>query len=213
MSTGQEKVACNEAEEKMIGDIKNMLAKHGLIGDLDISNKKLREKIRLKRKIQYRNIQQLLDQYRDMKWAVSQRINYSILTQTGETVDISKQNIDEILTAIRDMGEEISSGFVKDIVSAVDSELLLERLEDSVERLKSKPKVGEIYYEIIHYSYIDSPVPEMQVILEKLGISRATFFRYRAAAVEQLAVLIWGAPTRNLQAMVDLVSILSDGQY
>lgn len=212
MSTGQEDMACHEAEEKMIGEIRNMLAKHGLVGDLDISDKVLREKIRLKRKIQYHNIQQLLDQYRDMKWAVSQRVNYSIWAQTGENVDISKQNIDKILSAIRDMGEEIPTGFVKDIISAVDSELLLERLEDAVERLRFKPKVGAIYHKIIRYSYMDSPVPEMQVILEKMGISRATFFRYRSAAIEQLATLLWGAPTRSLQAMSDLVSILSEGK-
>lgn len=207
MNTGQDK-----SEDKMIGEINNMLAKHGLIGDLDIDDKTLREKIRLKRKIQYHNIQQLLDQYRDMKWAVSQRVNYSIFAQTGENVDISTQNIDKILAVIRDMGEEISSGFVRDIISAVDSEMLLERLEDSVERLRSKPRFGEIYYRIIRYSYIDSPVPEMQVILDKLGISRATFFRYRTAAIEQLAILLWGAPTKNLQAMADLVSILSEGK-
>ena len=103
MNTGQDK-----SEDKMIGEINNMLAKHGLIGDLDIDDKTLREKIRLKRKIQYHNIQQLLDQYRDMKWAVSQRVNYSIFAQTGENVDISTQNIDKILAVIRDMGEEIS---------------------------------------------------------------------------------------------------------
>ena len=60
------------------------------------------------------------------------------------------------------------------------------------EFLKKYPEVGELYYSILRYSYLEKEKYKENYILEHLAISRSTYFRVKKEAINLLSTIIWG---------------------
>lgn len=69
---------------------------------------------------------------------------------------------------------------------------LLEVMEDALSLLLSYPDNGALYHRILHHAYFaDRPLAHEE-IMEREALSRSTYFRRRADAVETYAAMLWG---------------------
>lgn len=69
---------------------------------------------------------------------------------------------------------------------------LLEVMEDALALLLSYPDNGLLYHRILHHAYFSDRPLTHEEIMEREVLSRSTYFRRRAEAVETYAAMLWG---------------------
>lgn len=80
---------------------------------------------------------------------------------------------------------------ISSISSAEKSHNCLSVVNDALNILRSKPKNGKKYYDVLYAAYIEPGEPTVDDILKKLNISRALYFKTRTQALQQLSYLLW----------------------
>jgi hypothetical protein len=72
------------------------------------------------------------------------------------------------------------------------SKVIIDIINSALVRLKTYPKKGEAYYNILNATYFSDKKYEEQDLLDILELSRSTYFRQRKKAISLFGVILWG---------------------
>ena len=188
-------------EEQLSREAMKILAKYGVIADREISDKDAQLRAQERRSKYYQNTKKMLEIYRKTKWSIAYKIAQAAEPDI-KTTDIFTHNIDKL-------SQEFHNCYYDDkntnymMQSTAISNKLIKRIDDSIECLKDMPEYGEIYYQVLYYTYIsDDCVIGQKIIqvklLEKLEISKTTYYRVRDNAISNLSLILWGCTDKDL---------------
>lgn len=154
----------------------------------------------------FHNTEKLLKRYRDVVWAVEAstlqaKINFELEFECG---------IDEFLEMGYAAGADLSGTDIEQHMRTIDrSRKMLKIIESAVEIMRRKHKHGEIFYWILHYTYLSGQEPlNADVILDQLcetlsPMSWKTYYRKRKEAIDCLSTILWGYSSRECCKIVD----------
>ena len=78
------------------------------------------------------------------------------------------------------------------LMSVAETKQIIEIIDKALKHLKTHPNQGQIYHDIITYSYIDKEAMPDDVIMRKLNLTQSTYYRYKKKAMELMGIALWG---------------------
>lgn len=78
------------------------------------------------------------------------------------------------------------------LMCIAETKHMIEIVDKALKHLKTHPKHGQLYHDIITYCYIDKDVLCDDVIMIKLNLSQSTYYRYKKQATELMSIALWG---------------------
>lgn len=154
----------------------------------------------------YHSTYKLLKNYRDVRWSLElavQQIRCQFQLEYGESIS---EFLDSLYMAGADLGGTEIESHARSIER---SRKMLQLIDSSVELLRTKHKMGEIYYWVLYYAFLSpQQLEDVEETLEKLrphirNISRRTYYRRRDEAVEILSSVLWGYTARDCLDVLD----------
>ena len=109
--------------------------------------------------------------------------------------------------------EEIIKGWMNNLATDVfadDTALLIDRLNDAVSILKSKPVNGHKMYDIIYMTFLGPDKLMHEELLYRLDISARHYYRLRTQAINIIALRLWSAPAGEVDSWLEVLSILEN---
>lgn len=179
------------------------LANRGLIQDPEISDEKKRKNSQKRIYNLYHNTLLLLKNYRTICWQLR-----SFPVHITDELDVPLEDVDNILSLIEDqldIGNEKLEGRLR---SLNKSRLLIDRLNEAIAILKTKPKDGPMLYNVIYTTYVQPEELSYEEIIETLNVSIRQYYRLRKRAVNLISIRLWSAPSRELEILLDTVALL-----
>lgn len=203
-----------KSDQKTVKEILNLMVRSGLIKDSEIKDIDVQEKARQIQKEAYHHTRKLLESYRDMKWAVENHTSGAIEDISGGKFNLSNVNpvMDKFFEKceIREDFKDVKN-FYNSLNAASKSYKCLTAIDNALAKLRSKPKIGQLYYDILYKTYIeDIEDISISVIAEKLNMCRTIYFKKRDAALKQLSTLMWGVPQDGAGSWIEAFLILND---
>jgi len=199
-------ISYEQQENQLLGKsdaFLKILTERGLLGDANITNERIRQAEKDKKRKMYHNTQLMLQHYRDISWALE-----CFPSQIEAELDRPMQGLDALLSAV---DAEIGMGNKKlerRLESVEKSRLLLDRINESLTVLKKKPRDGEMMYKIIYETYITPEALTHADILYRLSISSRHYYRLRTQAVNILSIRLWAAPAAELDSWLEVLTLL-----
>lgn len=186
-------------------DLLEVLLKRGLIPDLTINDDKIQKVKQTKAKREYKNTFELLKNYRRIVYAIStipQNIAYELDSPLATVNELVEKC--DIACSMDDYSLETQLKGVK------RSTALLNIVNRALTAVKNLPKDGPLLYNILYYTYLSPDPCTVKEITEKLNISDRTYYRRKTEAIKLLSSILWLAPNPELDAWLDIVTILSE---
>lgn len=170
--------------------------------------KKVDEKKLSRQEYLFHNTEKLLKRYRDVVWAVEAstlqaKINFELEFECG---------IDEFLEMGYAAGADLSGTDIEQHMRTIErSRKMLKIIESAVDVMRRKHKYGELYFWILHYTYLSEQEPmNAEVILEQLcdtlapvTMSWKTYYRKRKEAIDCLSTILWGYSSKECMKIID----------
>lgn len=181
----------------------SLLERRGIVGDQSIVNEKARQAEQTLRRNMYHNTQMMLKHYRDIVWALE-----CFPEQVAEELDRPLKDLDALLSVV---DAKVAMGDAKlehRLRSIKQSRLLLDRINDALTVLRSKPGNGQQMYDIIFQTYITPERLNHLELLYRLNISDRHYYRLRQQAVNILSIRLWTAPAGCLDAWLEILTLL-----
>jgi hypothetical protein len=180
-----------------------MLARRGLLEDPKINDDAARQAARAKKRNMYHNTKLMLKYYRDICWALE-----CFPADIAEELDRPLGDLDALLSLIN---AEIGMDNVKlenRLANVQKSRLLLDRFNEALTVLRSKPGNGELMYQCLYLSFIAPESLSHNEILFRLNMSERHFYRIRQQAINIISIRLWAAPAGELDAWLEVLTIL-----
>lgn len=181
----------------------SMLERRGIVEDQSIISQKAREADQELRRNMYHNTQVMLQHYRDIVWALE-----CFPQQVAEELDRPLRNLDALLSAVDTQIAMGNARLEHRLLSIQKSRLLLDRINDALTVLRSKPGNGELMYNIIFQTFLTPEKLTHMEILYRLDISDRHYYRMRQQAINILSIRLWTAPAGCLDAWLELLALL-----
>ena len=126
-----------------------LLTKRGILGDSSIDDDRVRQAKKEKKKSMYHNTLLLLQHYRTILWTLE-----CFPSSVAEELDRPLKDLDTLLDRI-DLELGMNNRKLEGRMESVRrSRLLIDRLNDAVSILKSKPVNGHKMYDIIYMTFL-----------------------------------------------------------
>lgn len=188
-----------EQSEAFLG----LLQRRGLLADDQIDGEaRQRADMDKKRKV-YHNTRLMLQNYRGVCWALE-----CFPAHIAEELDRPMEDLDALLCMLdveMNFGNRKLEGRLQ---SVKKSRLLLDRVNEALTVLKKRPPNGELLYRVIYETYIVSESLSHAEILYRLNISSRHYYRLRKQAFNVLSMRLWAAPTEELDAWLEVLTLL-----
>lgn len=141
----------------------------------------------------YHNTRLLLKIYREVVWRVEDHL-YEIEDMRDEFGSSSISNLVEFLSIdLEDYSGTADKGAIeKKLMNIAESKSMIEIIDKAMLKLKTHPKNGEIYFNILSDTYINCDKVTDVEIQDKYHLSPSSFYRYKKKAIEILGIIIWG---------------------
>lgn len=181
----------------------NELKARGLIGDVKIKDKDIREAKRKQRINAYHNTLNLLKQYRTIVWLLE-----CFPDTIAEELDMPICDLDKL---IEKLDVEISFGNRKlenRLASVEKTRMMLDRVNEALTVLKKKPEDGERLYELIYLTYISPENLNHYDLLYRLNLSSRHYYRLREQAIKILAMRLWSSDQSDTGFWIEIMSII-----
>jgi len=182
-----------------------MLQSRGIVADQDISNERIREAEKEKKRAMFHNTQVLLQNYRDIVWALE-----CIPVDVAEELDKPLRDLDSLLSLVSaEIGMD-NTKLENRLKSIQKSRLLLDRFNEALTMLKQKPVNGKLMYNIIYQTYL---IPEKLThteILYRVNISTRHYYRLRQQAINIISIRLWAAPAGELDSWLEVLTLLEN---
>ncbi len=180
-----------------------LLTKRGILADSQIEDEHIRQVQQEKRRAMYHNTQLLLEQYRNITWALE-----CFPDTVAEELDQPLGDLDSLLDK---MDLEMGMGNRKlecRLESIRKSRLLLDRVNEALTVLKRKPDNGAKMYELIYLTYLAPDRLNHTDLLYRLDISSRHYYRLRQQAITILSIRLWSAPANEVDAWLEVLTLL-----
>ena len=150
---------------------------------------------------EYHKTKLLLEIYRTVVWRLE-----SVIHEINETADdYGGRRISELMDFLEFELEDYECGKDKKaledrLMSISETKQIIECVDKAVAFLKTHPKHGNEYHEIITSCYINRCRMKDEQIWTRMNISEKTYYRHKRKAIEELGVALWGFiihPLRN----------------
>ena len=151
-----------------------LLTQRGILANNQIKDPRIRQAQQEKQRRMYHNTQLLLEQYRNIAWALE-----CFPDTVAEELDHPLGDLDSLLGK---MDVEMSLGNQKlesRLESIKKSRLLLDRVNEALTVLKKKPDNGPKMYELIYQTYLAPEKLSHADLLYRLYISSRHYYRVR----------------------------------
>ena len=171
---------------------------------VDDSAEKRRQEIARKA---YHNTELLLKNYRDMVWLLE-----SMPDQIASELMIPFASLDEIIDRL-DLELSMNNKRLESrLQSITQSRLLINRINEAVSVLKTKPNDGLDLYRVIYETYIN-PETRGRVwdIYELLALSKRKYYSIRKKAITLISLRLWSAPNREINMWLDVLAMMENG--
>ncbi|MDO5123699.1 MAG: DUF1492 domain-containing protein [Eubacteriales bacterium] len=183
----------------------SLLTKRGILGDHKIDNEKIRTAQQKKRQTSYHNTKMLLQHYRTISWVLE-----CFPGDVAEELDTPFSNIDQLIDKV-DMEMTIGNRKLEGRMEGVrKSRLLFDRVNEALTVLKSKPGNGKILYDVVYLTYIDPKPLSLQDMIDRLDISKRTYYRLRQQAITILSIRLWATPVVGIDFWFDMLTLLEN---
>ena len=136
----------------------------------------------------------LLQKYRQVKWALevsSQQALRELQQRTGKSID-------KYLHAAVFAGADISNTSLEGRAQSMErSRKMLALIDESVQFMRRNHPHGEVYYQILYFSYFTPSQISLNAILNELEMChypmcKNTLFKYRDDAIRLVGEILWG---------------------
>ena len=129
-------------------------------------------------------------------------------TNITAELDQPLEEIDNILSLVDDQLDMGNHKLESRLCSLQKSRMLIDRLNEAVAILQTKPGDGPLLYEVIYIAYIQPEELGYAEIIERLNVSIRQYYRLRKRAVNLISIRLWSAPSRELEILLDTVALL-----
>ena len=181
----------------------DMLTRRGLVEDSEIADDRVRSAVKAKKRKMYHNTQLMLRHYRDINWALE-----CFPADIARELDHPLSDLDSLLSLIN---AEIGMENVKlenRMMSIQKSRLLLDRLNEALSVLRSKPVNGELMYQSLFLTYIAPESLTHTEIIFRMNVSSRHYYRIRQQAINILSIRLWATPAGELDAWLEVLTLL-----
>ncbi len=137
----------------------------------------------------YHNSKLILKLYSKVSW----RMSNCIREMNEECYLANKNSLFDVVDSLIDVDPRVDKIRIESRLRSIeDSKSILVLIDQALLLLKSYPKDGERYFEILKRSYMDLNKYNENEILEYLNVSRTTFYRDKKKATTLLGIILWG---------------------
>ena len=196
----------NHAEEemKLSGNEKrfiDFLLNSGYLADPKIENQEVREKRQEDNRKIYHNTQLMLQHYRDLAWVLE-----GIPSELKAELDIPFADLDALISRL-DLELSLNNRRLESRIDAlIKSRALVDRLNEAISFLRTKPGEGELLYQIIYHTYIGKKTHSFYDLIELVGLSKSRYYTLRKRAITMIGVKLWSVPDEKLELWLELLS-------
>ena len=197
----------NQQKKSLIADksdsVIHLLTRRGILPNNQITDSHIRQAQQEKQRRMYHNTQLLLEQYRNIAWALE-----CFPDTIAEELDHPLGNLDSLLGK---MDLEMSLGNQKlqyRLESIKKSRLLLDRVNEALTVLKKKPGNGPKMYKLIYHTYLAAEKLSHEDLIYHLSISSRHYYRLRQQAITILSIRLWASPSSEMDSWLELLTLL-----
>lgn len=199
---GWERTEEQQIQEKSDAFIR-ILTQRGILGNDQIKDERIRQAQQEKQRRMYHNTRLLLEQYRNIAWALE-----CFPDTIAAELDHPLGDLDSLLGK---MDLEMGLGNRKlesRLESVKKSRLLLDRVNEALTVLKRKPDNGPKMYELIYQTYLAPEKLSHADLLYRLDISSRHYYRLRQQAITILSIRLWSAPSNEVDSWLEILTLL-----
>ena len=182
-----------------------MLTDRGIVANQHITDDKIRQAEKAKKRKMYHNTLQLLQHYRSMIWMLE-----CFPANIAEELDEPLHDLDALLSKVSFELNIDNRKLESRLKSVSKSRLLLDRFNEALSILKQKPGNGQTMYNIIYNTYIIPEKLSHTELLYRLDISTRHYYRLRQQAINILSLRLWAAPVAELDSWLEVLTILEN---
>lgn len=152
----------------------------------------------------YHNTELLLESYRDIVWTLEH-----MPEQIASELQMPFATLDELIDRV-DLEIALNNKKLEErINSIVQSRVLVDRINEALTVLKTKPKEGKELYDIIYHTYIAPEAYEtVWELFRKLNLSKRKYYEHRKRAIRLVSLRLWSAPDKEINMWLDVLTIL-----
>jgi len=137
----------------------------------------------------YHDAHLLLNIYSDVLWGI-QNSYTNIVCECKEMYGDSSLKILEVMT---EFGTDLKAKLLQEQLEDTEaSKVIIDIINSAMVKLKSYPKKGQEYNELLQHTYFSKEKSDEHELLDKLQLSRSTYFRQRKKAISLFGVILWG---------------------
>jgi hypothetical protein len=182
-----------------------LLTKRGILEDARIDDDRIRQAKKEKKKNMYHNTFLLLQHYRSILWTLE-----CFPANVAEELDRPLQDLDTLLDRL-DLELGLNNRKLESRMESIRrSRLLVDRLNEAVSILKTKPVNGHKMYDIIYMTFLGPDKLTHEELLYRLDISSRHYYRLRTQAINIIALRLWSAPAGEIDSWLEVLTILEN---
>lgn len=137
----------------------------------------------------YHNAKELLKVYSNVVWSLNQNVE----ELKAEAKEFRDSELINYVNCLMDIDTKVNKEHFQNRLRTVsETNCMVELVSRALLKLRSYPKTGERYFDIINKCYLIKYKYTESEILEELDITRPTFYREKKKAVTLLGVVLWG---------------------
>lgn len=183
----------------------DFLMRTGMLEDPQIDNEKVRKAKKSTMQKSYHNTEVLLQQYRLIIWVLE-----CAPGEIAQELQVPVQDIDRLAEKI-DLVTTLGDKRIESQVNTMmKTRFLVDRIHEALSVLRQKPRNGDLLYSLIYTTYIDPVERKHEEIIDMLHISSRTFYRLRKEAITIMSVRLWSAPSADVDAWLEVLTLLQD---
>lgn len=182
------------------------LMRRGLLVDQRVLNEDAQRRRQEVARKAYHNTELLLTSYREIVWALE-----SVPDQIASELQMPFATLDELIDRIDlELGME-NKRLESRLNSVTKSRLLIDRINEAVSVLKTKPKDGNDMYRVIYKTFMDPNVcRNIYDLFYELNLSKRKYYEIRKKAIRLISLRLWSAPDKEVDVWLDVLMMLND---
>ena len=197
MNHAEEELKLSSIERRFL----DFLMKGGYLSDPEVENPEVRAKKKADNRRIYHNTQLMLQHYRDLVWVME-----TIPNELKSELDIPLADLDALISRL-DIELSLNNRRLESRIDAlIKSRALVDRLNEAISFLRTKPGEGELLYQIIYHTYIGKKPENFYEVIDKVGLSKSRYYTLRKRAITMIGVKLWSVPDEKLELWLELLS-------
>lgn len=191
--------------QKQSAGFVELLMRKGMLEDPKIDDEKIRKAKKSTVQKAYHNTEVLLEQYRLVVWVLE-----CAPGEIAQELLIPVKDVDALAERI-ELETTLGSKRIENRVNTMmKTRFLVDRVQEALTVLRKKPGNGELLYSILYATYIDPEKRKHEELLKALDLSSRTYYRLRREAITILSIRLWSAPSGDIDAWLEVLTLLEN---